>query len=261
MVGCSSNAASDDSDSKKWSLSGTITAAGSSALKPLVDVAAEQFSNENQDVSITVDAGGSGEGLKQVADKTVTLGNSDVAAEEKLDKDQAKDLVDHQVCVVTMAPIVNKDVGVKDLTKQQLIDIFTGKTKNWKDVGGPDEDIVLVTRPTSSGTRATFQKYALDGNEEASNASMETDDSGVLLQNVTDTKGAIGYVALSYLVDNDDVDTVAIDGVEPTLENTYSGDYKVWTFEHMYTNGEPDKATKAFLDYIMGEKSVRKWNH
>ena len=234
MVGCSSNVASDDSDSKNESLSGTITAAGSSALKPLVDVAAEQFSNENLDVSITVDAGGSGEGLKQVADKTVTLGNSDVAAEEKLDKDQAKDLVDHQVCVVTMAPIVNKDVG------------------------GPDEDIVLVTRPTSSGTRATFQKYALDGNEEASNTSMETDDSGVLLQNVTDTKGAIGYVALSYLVDNDDVDTVAIDGVEPTLENTYSGDYKVWTFEHMYTNGEPDKATKAFLDYIMGEKFGKK---
>lgn len=115
-----------------------------------------------------------------------------------------------------------------------------------------------MTRPTSSGTRATFQKYALDGNEEASNASMETDDSGVLLQNVTDTKGAIGYVALSYLVDNDDIDTIAIDGVKPTLENTYSGDYKVWTFEHMYTNGEPDKATKAFLDYIMGEKFGKK---
>ena len=254
MVGCSSNATSNDSDSKSESLSGTITAAGSSALKPLVDVAAEQFSNENPDVSITVDAGGSGEGLKQVADKTVTLGNSDVAAEEKLDKDQAKDLVDHQVCVVTMAPIVNKDVGVKDLTKQQLIDIFTGKTTNWKDVGGPDEDIVLVTRPTSSGTRATFQKYALDGNEEASNASMETDDSGVLLTNVKDTKGAIGYVALSYLTGDAGVETVAIDGVEPTLENTYSGEYPVWTFEHMYTKGEPNEVVSAFLDYITGDK-------
>ena len=254
MVGCSSNTASDDSDSKNESLSGTITAAGSSALKPLVDVAAEQFSNENPDVSITVDAGGSGEGLKQVADKTVTLGNSDVAAEEKLDKDQAKDLFDHQVCVVAMAPIVNKDVGVKDLTKQQLIDIFTGKTTNWKDVGGPDEDIVLVTRPTSSGTRATFQKYALDGNEEASNASMETDDSGVLLTNVKDTKGAIGYVALSYLTGDAGVETVAIDGVEPTLENTYSGEYPVWTFEHMYTKGEPNEVVSAFLDYITGDK-------
>lgn len=254
MVGCSSNATSNDSDSKSESLSGTITAAGSSALKPLVDVAAEQFSNENPDVSITVDAGGSGEGLKQVADKTVTLGNSDVAAEEKLDKDQAKDLVDHQVCVVTMAPIVNKDVGVKDLTKQQLIDIFTGKTTNWKDVGGPDEEIVLVTRPTSSGTRATFQKYALDGNEEASNASMETDDSGVLLQNVTDTKGAIGYVALSYLVNNQDVATVSVDGVAPTLENTYNGTYPVWGYEHMYTKGEPNATVKAYLDFIMSDE-------
>ena len=258
MVGCSSNVASDDSDSKSESLSGTITAAGSSALKPLVDVAAEQFSNENPDVSITVDAGGSGEGLKQVADKTVTLGNSDVAAEEKLDKDQAKDLVDHQVCVVAMAPIVNKDVGVKDLTKQQLIDIFTGKTTNWKDVGGPNEDIVLVTRPTSSGTRATFQKYALDGNEEASNASMETDDSGVLLQNVTDTKGAIGYVALSYLTKDAGVDTVSLDGVAPTLENTYSGKYPVWTYEHMYTKGTPNETTQKFLDYIMSDEYGKK---
>ena len=267
-VGCGSssnetsdNAADTNTESSDSSLSGTITAAGSSALKPLADDAADSFLNDHPDVSITIDAGGSGEGLKQVSEGTVDIGNSDVAAEDKLDETAAKELVDHQVCVVTMAPIVNKDVaeaGVKSLTKEQLISIFTGKTTNWKDVGGPDEDIVLVTRPTSSGTRATFQKYALDGNEEASNASMETDDSGVLLQNVTDTKGAIGYVALSYLVDNDDVDTVAIDGVEPTLENTYSGDYKVWTFEHMYTNGEPDKATKAFLDYIMGEKFGKK---
>ena len=64
---------------------------------------------------------------------------------------------------------------------------------------------------------------------------METDDSGVLLKNVSDTKGAIGYVALSYLVDNKDVDAVSIDGVAPTLENTYNGTYKVWTMEHMYT--------------------------
>ena len=237
-------------------LSGTITAAGSSALKPLVDDAADAFLDENPDVSITVDAGGSGEGLKQVSEGTVIIGNSDVPAEDKLDADAAAELVDHQVCVITMAPIVNNDVkeaGVDSLTKDQLISIFTGKTTNWKDVGGPDEDIVLVTRPESSGTRATFQEYALDGNEEASNASMETDDSGVLLKNVADTKGAIGYVALSYLVDNKDVATVAIDGVEPTLENTYSGEYPVWTFEHMYTKGEPDEVTKAFLDYIMSD--------
>ncbi len=237
-------------------LSGTITAAGSSALKPLADDAADAFAELYPDVAITIDAGGSGEGLKQVAEGTVDIGNSDVPAEEKLDAEQAAELVDHQVCVITMAPIVNMDVaeaGVTDLTKDQLISIFTGETTNWSEVGGPDEDIVLVTRPTSSGTRATFQKYALDGNEEASNASMETDDSGVLLQNVKDTKGAIGYVALSYLTDDAGVATVAIDGVEPTLENTYNGTYPVWTYEHMYTKGEPSEAAAAFLEYIMSD--------
>lgn len=255
--GTSDNAAGTNTESSDSSLSGTITAAGSSALKPLADDAADSFLNDHPDVSITIDAGGSGEGLKQVSEGTVDIGNSDVAAEDKLDETAAKELVDHQVCVVTMAPIVNKDVaeaGVKSLTKEQLISIFTGKTTNWKDVGGPDEDIVLVTRPESSGTRATFQKYALDGNEEASNTSMETDDSGVLLTNVKSTNGAIGYVALSYLTGDAGVETVAIDDVEPTLENTYSGKYPVWTFEHMYTKGEPNEVTKAFLDYITGDE-------
>ena len=238
-------------------LSGTITAAGSSALKPLADDAADAFAELYPDVAITIDAGGSGEGLKQVSEGTVDIGNSDVPAEDKLDAAQAAELVDHQVCVITMAPIVNMDVaeaGVTDLTKEQLISIFTGETTNWSEVGGPDEDIVLVTRPTSSGTRATFQKYALDGNEEASNASMETDDSRVLLQNVKDTQGAIGYVALSYLTDDAGVATVAIDGVEPTLENTYNGTYPVWTYEHMYTKGEPNDVVSTFLEYIMSDE-------
>ena len=252
LTGCGSSS----TDSSSSDLEGTITAAGSSALKPLVDEASQKFIEKNPNVSITVDAGGSGEGLKQVSEGTVTIGNSDVSAEEKLDADQAKELVDHQVCVVTMAPIVNKDVteaGVKDLSTDQLIGIFTGQITNWKDVGGPDEDIVLVTRPSSSGTRATFEKYSLNGNAEAENKSMETDDSGVLLKNVSDTKGAIGYVALSYLVDNKDVDAVSIDGVAPTLENTYNGTYKVWTMEHMYTKGKGSKADKAFIKYIMSD--------
>lgn len=252
LTGCGSSS----TDSSSSDLEGTITAAGSSALKPLVDEASQKFIEKNPNVSITVDAGGSGEGLKQVSEGTVTIGNSDVSAEEKLDADQAKELVDHQVCVVTMAPIVNKDVteaGVKDLSTDQLIGIFTGQITNWKDVGGPDEDIVLVTRPSSSGTRATFEKYVLNGNAEAENKSMETDDSGVLLKNVSDTKGAIGYVALSYLVDNKDVDAVSIDGVAPTLENTYNGTYKVWTMEHMYTKGKGSKADKAFIKYIMSD--------
>jgi phosphate transport system substrate-binding protein len=181
---------------------------------------------------------------------------SDVPAETKLPKEKAKDLVDHKVAVLTVAPVVNKDVAetVKSLTKQQLQDVFTAKVTNWKDVGGPDEPIVLVTRPTTSGTRALFTELALGGKEEASNKSLETDDSGTLMQSVAQTKGAIGYVALSYLVNNKDVAAIAIDGVAPTLENTYNGTYPVYGYEHMYTKGEAKDAVKAFLAYIQSDE-------
>lgn len=260
--GSSSVPASSAKDSSETPVSsavqpvtGSITASGSSALYPLVKDASGKFKKTNPDVSITLNAGGSGTGLKQVADGTVNIGNSDIEAASKLPADQAAQLVDHKVCVIAMAPIVNKDVAekVKSLTGQQLTDIFTAKTKNWKEVGGPDEAITLVTRPTTSGTRALFKQYALNNTEEASNKSLETDDSGTLLQNVSTHKGAIGYVALSYLINNTSVSTVSIDGVEPTLENVYSGKYKVWGYEHMYTKGEPTGAVKAFLDYMQSE--------
>ena len=235
---------------------GSITGSGSSALLPLAKDAAEAFKEKNPDVSITLNAGGSGTGLKQVSDGSVDIGNSDVPAEEKLEADKAAELVDHKVCVVTMAPVINNELAkdITNLTKQQLIDIFTGKVTNWKEVGGPDETILLVTRPQTSGTRALFQEYALDGNEELVGSSLETDDSGTLLQSIADNKGAIGYVALSYLTNTDKVSTVAIDGVEPTLENTYNGTYPVWGYEHMYTKGEATGAVKEYIDFIMSDE-------
>lgn len=226
------SAAASTTETAASGISGQVTAAGSSALLPLAQAAAEKFMTINPDCTVTVNGGGSGEGLKQVAEGSIDIGNSDVFAEEKLDADKAGSLVDHQVCTMTVAPIVNGDLGVDNLTKQQLIDVFTGKVTNWKDVGGPDQDIVLVSRPSSSGTRALFEKFALDGNEEASNSALETDDSGTLLQTIEQTEGSVGYVALSYLVNPDDkVKAVSIDGVEPNLENTYNGTYTVWGYE------------------------------
>ena len=261
ILGCGGDNASSDKAASSASgdqaaVTGSIAGSGSSALLPLAKDAADKFKEAHPDVSITLNGGGSGTGLKQVADGSVDIGNSDVAADTKLDKAVADTLVDHKVCVITMAPVINKDIAdkVKSLTKQQLIDIFTAKTTNWKEVGGPDEPIVLVTRPSTSGTRALFKQYALDGAEETSNKSLETDDSGTLLQSIKDNKGAIGYVALSYLVNNKDVATVAIDGVDPTLENTYSGKYPVWGYEHMYTKGEPSGAVKAFLDFVLSDE-------
>jgi phosphate transport system substrate-binding protein len=256
ILGCGSDTASNDKAASSSSLSGSITGSGASALLPLAKDAADKFKELHPEVSITLNGGGSGTGLKQVADGSVDIGNSDIAADTKLDKAVADGLVDHKVCVVTMAPVVNKDIAatVKSLTKQQLTDIFTAKITNWKEVGGPDEEIVLITRPSTSGTRALFKEFALGGAEEASNKSLETDDSGTLLQSIKDNKGAIGYVALSYLVNNQDVATVSVDGVAPTLENTYNGTYPVWGYEHMYTKGEPNATVKAYLDFIMSDE-------
>ncbi|WP_346682555.1 phosphate ABC transporter substrate-binding protein [Megasphaera stantonii] len=252
-AGCGGEQKSESS-SNTAAVSGSITGSGSSALLPLVKDAAEKFKANNKDVTITLNAGGSGTGLKQVSDGSVDMGNSDVPAETKLDKAKAEKLVDHKVCVMTVATIVNKDVGVKNLTRQQLQDIFTAKVTNWKDVGGPDKPIVLVTRPKTSGTRALFKQYAINGAEEADNKSLETDNSGILIQSVAQNPGAIGYVALPYLINDKSVDVLSIDGVEPTLENTYSGKYAVWGYEHIYTNKEPKAAVKAFLEYVMGDE-------
>ena len=249
LTGCGGNDAGESGSS------GKVTVSGSSALLPLAKDAAQKFKAKNDQVSITLNAGGSGTGLKQVSEGSVDIGNSDVFAKEKLPEAKAAELVDHKVAVTVMAPVVSKEIGtnVKSLTKAQLQDIFTGKVTNWKDVGGPDEAVVLITRPSTSGTRALFTKYALDGKEELSNKSMETDDSGTLVQTVSQTKGAIGYVALSYLMNNNIVTPLAIDGVEPTLDNVYNGKYPVWGYEHMYTKGEATGAVKAFIDFIMSK--------
>ena len=249
LTGCGGNDAGESGSS------GKITVSGSSALLPLAKDAAKKFKAKNDQVSITLNAGGSGTGLKQVSEGSVDIGNSDVFAKEKLPEAKAAELVDYKVAVTVMAPVVSKEIGtnVKSLTKAQLQDIFTGKVTNWKDVGGLDEAVVLITRPSTSGTRALFTKYALDGKEELSNKSMETDDSGTLVQTVSQTKGAIGYAALSYLMNNNTVTPLAIDGVEPTLDNVYNGKYPVWGYEHMYTKGEAAGAVKAFIDFIMSK--------
>ena len=249
LTGCGGNDAGESGPS------GKVTVSGSSALLPLAKDAAQKFKAKNGQVSITLNAGGSGTGLKQVSEGSVDIGNSDVFAKEKLPEAKAAELVDHKVAVTVMAPVVSKEIGtnVKSLTKAQLQDIFTGRVTNWKDVGGPDEAVVLITRPSTSGTRALFTKYALDGKEELANKSMETDDSGTLVQTVSQTKGAIGYVALSYLMNNNTVTPLAIDGVEPTLDNVYNGKYPVWGYEHMYTKGEATGAVKAFIDFIMSK--------
>lgn len=233
-------------------ISGSITAAGSSALLPLVEEAAAQFMSKNPNARINVQAGGSGTGLKLVSEGSVDIGNSDIFANEKLDADKAKELIDHKVCVVGFATVVNPNVKVDNVTKQQLVDIFTGKITNWKELGGDDQKIVIINRPTSSGTRATFKKYALNGQEEAQGLALTEENSGSIRKAVADTPGAISYLALSYV--DSSVKALKLEGVEPTKENITSGKYPIWSYEHMYTKGEPTGLTKAFLDYMVSDE-------
>lgn len=218
--------------------------------------------DKNPDSVINTNGGGSGQGLQQVSDGTIDIGDSDLLADEKLDKKSASKLVDHQVAITAIAPIINKDAGVKILTTEQLIKVFTGKVTNWKQVGGNDRQIVLVSRPSSSGTRATFEQYALKKHASQSNQSLETDDSGTLIQMIQSVSGSIGYVALSYLTGDPQVGIVSINGVKPSLKNVYNGKYTVWSYEHMYTKGQPKGAAKAFLQQMLSEeygKKIEAW--
>lgn len=226
-----------------------MTAVGSTALQPLVEAAGEDYAGEHLGVFINVQGGGTGTGLSQVQTGAVTMGNSDLFAEEK-EGINAKNLVDHQVAVVGITAIVNKEAGIKELTQDQLIKIFTGKIKNWQQVGGKNLAITLLNRAAGSGTRAVFEKWGLKGAQSA--PAPEQDSSGMVRSIVATTPGAISYVAFSYA--DKSVQAVALDHVQPTVANVTTNTWKIWAYEHVYTKGQPKGQVADFLKYLQSEK-------
>lgn len=251
LSGCG---AQSSSSSSKSAVSGSITAVGSTALQPLVEAAAEQYMGQNKGVQVTVQGGGSGQGITQITAGSVQIGDSDIFAESKIkDAGDLSKIKDNRVAVVGMGPIVNSGVSIDNISMQDLKGIFTGKITNWKEVGGPDLAITVINRASGSGTRATFESAVLNGETVPSTFKpQEQDSSGTVAKMVAETPGSISYLAFSYF-DNSKFKTLSVDNISPTAENVETNSWKIWSYEHMYTAANPDAATQSFIDYMMSE--------
>jgi len=241
LAACSSKTQDTTSTGSGGSASGTITVAGSTALLPLVLDASAAYQAANKDVKISVSGGGSATGITQVAAKVIDVGDSDILATGH------PELRDNRVAVVGFAIVTNPTAGVKSLSRKQLQGIFSGTLTNWKDAGGTDGKIVPVNRPRSSGTRAVFIKTVM-GSVPIAASGLVQDATGTVVSVVKQTPGAVSYVALSGITDG--VAIVAVDGVTPTPDSITTGKYPIWSYEHMYTYGEPKGNVAGFIDFV-----------
>jgi phosphate transport system substrate-binding protein len=235
------------SNTKKSSAS-DATIAGSTALLPLVKQAAVDYETKHPNVKISVSGGGSMTGITQASQKGVDIGDSDIPAANQ------PELVDHRVAVVYFGVVVNPATNVKNLTTAQIRRIFTGKLTNWKQAGGADQQITIINRPPSSGTRAVFVQKILGGTQPIQSG-LTQDSSGTVAAMVAQTPGAASYLAMGYVHPGQQT-AVSIDGIAPTPANVQSGKYPYWSYEHMLTNGQPSAAVAAFINYVASDSAL-----
>ena len=232
----------------------SLTIDGSTALAPLFQDAEKSFDSVNG-THTSVTPNGSGTGLKDVQAGAVQIGLSDVYAAEKAPAGSPHaydDLVDHQVAVVPFTLAVSLDLAgkVQNLTSAQVIQIYTGQVTNWSQLGGPNEAITVVNRPTSSGTRATFKKYVLGGQTENAPNAQTAATSAQVAQAVAGGQGAIGYDTAGFVANTSGLAPICIDGKGATAANINAGTYTFWTLEHAYTKGQPNGVAAAMLAFV-----------
>jgi phosphate transport system substrate-binding protein len=231
-------------------LSGTITMAGSTSMEKLSNVVAEAFMEKYPEVTVSAEFIGSSAGVEAVLAGTVNIGN---ASRNLKDTEKNSGAVENIVAIDGIAVVLDKANTVTDLTKDQLIQIYTGQVNNWSDVGGLNQPIVVVGREAGSGTRGAFEE--LLGIEDQGKYSNEINSTGGVMAKVTSTPGAIGYVSLDIV--DDTVAAIKIDGVEPTEENIKAGSYLLSRPFVMSTKGEiptQSKEVQALFDYLKSDE-------
>ena len=231
-------------------ISGKITMAGSTSMEKLANAVAESFMEKYPNVIVTPEFTGSSAGIEAVLAGTVNIGNASRALK---DSEKNSGAVENIVAIDGIAVVTDAGNAVADLTKEQLIDIYTGQTTNWSELGGSDTAIVVVGREAGSGTRGAFEEL-LEIEDQCTYAN-ELDSTGAVMAKVSSTPGAIGYVSLDVV--NETVKTFALEGVEATAENIKAGNYFLSRPFVMATKGEiveQDAAVQALFDYLASEE-------
>lgn len=250
LVGCSGGTSGgSSSDASK------ITVSGSTSVGPTMEVLAENYQKANEGISIEVQQVGSSAGITNTIDGTSQIGMS---SRDLKDEEKSEGLEEYQIAIDGIAVITNTANDVKDLTMDQIKDIYTGKITNWKEVGGKDADIVVVSREDGSGTRDGFQEIVGFESEELTGDAQISDGSGNIKTTVQGNENAIGYISFGYL--DDSINSVKIGGVEPTEENVYNDSYPISRPFLLVTKGEATDDAKAFIDYILsddGQKTIK----
>jgi phosphate transport system substrate-binding protein len=220
-----------------------IDIAGSTSVQPVAEALAEKYMEKNPNVKINVQGGGSGLGIRSVSQNIIDIGTSSKA----LKQEEKSGLKEYIIGKEGIDVVVNLKNPVNSLTSSQLKDIFSGKIKNWKDVGGPDAAINVVQREDGSGTRGAFEKLVMGKIKVRSDAIVQTSTESVKLT-VKQDPNAIGYVSLAHM--SDDVKALNVDGIIPSEATIMDGSYKLQTPFIFLTNGEPEGVVKDFLNWI-----------
>jgi phosphate transport system substrate-binding protein len=236
---------------------------GSDTMLPLSQKEAEGFMKRQTSQTVIVTGGGSGVGISALVEGTTDIAQS--SRKMKFDERQklqkaGKTVREVKAAYDALAVIVHPDNKVKNLTREQLENIFTGKIKNWKEVGGDDLQIVSYSRETSSGTYEFFKESVMK-NKNYKNGIMSMPATGAIIQSVGQTKGAIGYVGIAYINKWVKVVNVSYDDgqtfVEPSFDTAKNGTYPVVRPLLYYYVTSSEERVKPFIDYVLSDEGQK----